>query len=149
MRFSDGYEPHGDTPFQLTPELSLGSYFEKLSSHSQRIEGDTALYLPPLHWVGLHNLKAGIDVDHIGFDEAVTRAPVNYLREDGTLLRRSEFPPIAPSYPPQCRSRRICRRPVDTARRPAHRTGPAFRLGRDSSQATGVAAFGSCLLARL
>ncbi|MFZ0746099.1 MAG: hypothetical protein WAM85_16935 [Terracidiphilus sp.] len=97
VRFSDGYEPHGDTPFQLTPELSLGSYFEKLSSHSQRIEGNTALYLPPLHWVGLHNLKAGIDVDHIGFDEAVTRAPVNYLREDGTLLRRSEFPPIAPS----------------------------------------------------
>jgi len=40
----------------------------------------------------MHNLKAGIDLDHIGFDEAITRAPVSYLREDGTVLRQSVFP---------------------------------------------------------
>jgi len=96
VRFSDGYEPHGDSPFQITPELFQGSYFENLSSRSQRVEGNAALYLPPRHWAGLHNLKAGIDLDHIGFDETVTRAPVNYLREDGTLLRQSVFPTTAP-----------------------------------------------------
>jgi hypothetical protein len=96
VRFRDGYEPHGDSPFQITPELFLGSYFENLTSRSQRIEGNAALYLPPRHWAGLHNLKAGIDLDHIGFDETVTRAPVGYLREDGTLLRRSDFPATAP-----------------------------------------------------
>jgi hypothetical protein len=96
VRFRDGYDPHGDSPFQITPELSLGSYFENLTSRSQRIEGNAALYLPPRHWVGLHNLKAGIDLDRIGFDETVTRAPVSYLREDGTLLRQSVFPATAP-----------------------------------------------------
>ncbi len=96
VHFRDGYEPHGDSPFQLTPELSLGSYFESLTSRSQRIEGNAALYLPPRHWAGLHNLKAGIDLDHIGFDEAYARAPVSYLREDGTLLRQSVFPTSAP-----------------------------------------------------
>jgi hypothetical protein len=96
VRFTDGYEPHGSSPFEITPETSLGSYFENLSSHSQRIEGNAAVYLPPLHGLGLHNLKAGVDLDHIGFDEAVFRAPINYLREDGTLLRQSVFPSTAP-----------------------------------------------------
>jgi hypothetical protein len=96
VRFSDGYEPHGDSSFKITPELSHGSYFENLTSRSQRIEANAALYLPPCHWAGLHNLKAGIDLDQIGFDETVARAPVSYLREDGTLLRQSTFPATAP-----------------------------------------------------
>ena len=33
---------------------------------------------------------------HIGFDEDISRSPVNYLREDGTLLRQSVFPAQAP-----------------------------------------------------
>src|SRR5208283_5732172 len=77
VRFRDGYEPHGNSPFEITPELSLGSYFENLVSQSLRVEGNTALYLPPRHLAGLHNLKAGIDMDHICFDENVTRAPVS------------------------------------------------------------------------
>jgi hypothetical protein len=96
MRFRDGYEPHGDSPYEITPELPIGSYFENLTGRSQRIEGTAALYLPPLHWAGRHDLKLGIDSDHIGFDENVTRAPVGYLREDGTLLRQSVFPQTAP-----------------------------------------------------
>jgi len=96
VRFTDGYEPHGSSSFEITPETSLGSYFENLTSHSQRIEGNAAVYVAPQHWLGLNNFKAGIDLDHIGFDEAVTRAPVNYLREDGTLLRQSIFPATAP-----------------------------------------------------
>lgn len=96
VRFIDGHEPHGDSPFEITPELFQGSYFENLTSRSRRIEGNAALYLAARHWAGLHNLKAGIDLDHIGFDETVVRAPVNYLREDGTRLRQSVFPTTAP-----------------------------------------------------
>ncbi len=96
VRFRDGYEPHGSSPFEITPELSLGSYFENVVSRSLRVEGNAALYLPPFHWAGLHNLKAGIDMDHIGFGENMTRAPVSYLRENGTVLRTSNFPATAP-----------------------------------------------------
>ena len=95
-RIRDGYEPHGDTPYQLTPETALGSYFENEVGHSQREELTAALYLPPLHAAGRHDLKAGIEIDHISSDETVSRAPVNYLREDGTLLRQSVFPAQAP-----------------------------------------------------
>src|SRR5271154_3382621 len=96
VRFRDGYEPHGDSPYEITPELSQGSYFENAISHSEREQGTATLYLPPRHWEGRHDLEAGIDLDHIGFDESVVRTPVSYLREDGTLLRRSTFPGQAP-----------------------------------------------------
>jgi hypothetical protein len=95
-RIRDGYEPHGDTPYQLTPETALGSFFENEVGHSQREELTAAFYLPPLHAAGRHDLKAGIEFDHISSDETVSRAPVNYLREDGTLLRQSVFPTQAP-----------------------------------------------------
>ncbi len=96
VRFRDGYEPHGNSPFELTPELSQGSYFENAASQSQRIEGNVALYLPSRQWKGRHDFKAGIDIDHIGLHSSLTRAPVSYLREDRTLLRRSTFPAFTP-----------------------------------------------------
>lgn len=96
MRIRDGYEPHGTTPFEITPELSQGSYFENLAGRSQRTEANATLYLPAIRWRGEHNLQAGVDIGRIGFNENVTRAPVNYLRENGTLLRQSMFAPVAP-----------------------------------------------------
>lgn len=96
MRFRDGHEPHGNTPYQITPELSQGSYFENETGRSQRTEGTATLYLPPRHWAGTHDLQAGIDLDRISYNEDVTRAPVSYLREDGTLTRQSIFVQVNP-----------------------------------------------------
>ncbi len=96
VRIRDGYEPHGNSPYQINPELPNGSYFENLVGTSQRAEGTAALYLPPLRWAGRHDFKLGLDLDHVGYDENVSRAPISYLREDGTLLRQSVFPSITP-----------------------------------------------------
>jgi hypothetical protein len=96
VRFHDGYEPHGDIPYQLTPETAKGSYFENLTGTSQRQEGNADLYLPQQHWAGSHDFRVGIDLDHIDFGETVARMPVNYLRENGTLLRQSVFPATPP-----------------------------------------------------
>ncbi len=92
VRIRDGYEPHGDTPYEITPELQQGSYFENQTGTSQRLEGTAALYLPPRQWMGRHDVQAGIDLDHIAYNQNQTMAPVSYLREDGTLLRQSVFP---------------------------------------------------------
>lgn len=96
VRFHDGYEPHGNTQFVLTPELSRGGYFENQAARSQREEGSAALYLPARHWAGQHDVKFGLDLDHVSDNENVARTPINYLREDGTLSRQSAFPAIAP-----------------------------------------------------
>lgn len=96
VHIRDGFEPHGNVPFKITPELYLGSLFENLTSHSQRIEGNAVLYVPSRHRAGQHDLKAGLDLNHVGYSERLALAPVNYLREDGTLLRRSTFLAIEP-----------------------------------------------------
>ncbi|MGH9590919.1 MAG: hypothetical protein ACRD25_11020 [Terracidiphilus sp.] len=96
IRFRDGHEPHGNTPYAITPELSQGSYFESLTGRSQRTEANAALYLPAIRWRGEHNVQAGIAIDRTGYNEDLTRNPVSYLGEDGTLLRRSTFSPVPP-----------------------------------------------------
>src|SRR5208283_827287 len=85
MRFRDGHEPHGSTPYEITPEMAEGSYFEDLTGRSQRLEGTVALYLPPHHWMGRHDLKTGLDLDHITYNQNQSRAPVNYWREGPAL----------------------------------------------------------------
>ena len=91
VRIRDGFEPHGNSPYQITPELAQGSYFESETGRSQRLEGNGTLYLPPRQWMGLHDLKAGIDLDHVGYEQKQLFAPVSYLREDGTLERQSSY----------------------------------------------------------
>jgi outer membrane receptor for ferrienterochelin and colicin len=96
VRFRDGYEPHGDAPFEVTPETYLGSFFEAATSTSRRVQENGTLYLPPITWMGMHDLRMGVDLDQINFSEEVSRTPIRYLREDGTLLRLSTFPQVAP-----------------------------------------------------
>ena len=96
VHFRDGYEPHGDTPFEVTPETYLGSFFENATTTSRRVQENGLLYLPPLTWLGKHDLRFGADLDQINFGERVTRSPIRYLREDGTLLRLSTFPEVDP-----------------------------------------------------
>ncbi|MGA7241899.1 MAG: hypothetical protein WBX19_01900 [Terracidiphilus sp.] len=96
QRIRDSYEPNGTVPYAITPEQPQGSFFESATDHSQRVEGNAVLYLPPQHWFGTHNFKAGVDLDHISFDETVSRRPVSYLREDRTLTRLSDFPSTSP-----------------------------------------------------
>ena len=96
MRYREGFEPHGNLPFDLTPELPAGSNFENNTTRSERKEGYADAFVPPRHLFGAHQLRAGVDFNQIEFTENVTRAPVNYLREDRTLARRSTFPAFVP-----------------------------------------------------
>jgi hypothetical protein len=96
VHFRDGYEPHGDSQYEITPEQTQGSYFENVTAHSGREQGKATLFLPSHYAAGRHDLQAGIELDHIEFGERLARSPVNYLREDGTLLRRSTFPVQSP-----------------------------------------------------
>ena len=97
VRIRDGSEPHGSEPYAFTPETTEGSYFESLTGRSQRLQGTAAMYLPTRHWFGDHDLQMGLDLDHIAYDQNQTRTDVSYLRENGTLERKSVFTP-APAF---------------------------------------------------
>jgi hypothetical protein len=96
LRYREGWEPHGSTPFNLTPELPNGSNFETLTTRSQRLEGYADVYLPSRNWNGSHQIRAGLDAEFLRFNQFESFAPINYLREDRTLLRQSTFPKFAP-----------------------------------------------------
>jgi hypothetical protein len=91
VSIGDGYEPQGSAPYKITPEQTEGGYFENLRGRSQRLEGTATLYLPARQWLGRHEVRAGLDLDHIAYDQRQTRAAVSYLGEDGTTLRESTF----------------------------------------------------------
>jgi hypothetical protein len=96
VRIRDGYEPHGSAPYEITPEMAEGSYFENLTGRSERLEGTAALYLPPRHWAGQHDVKMGLDLDHIVYNQDQTRTAVSYMRENGTPDRQSVFAAAPP-----------------------------------------------------
>lgn len=100
VRIRDGFEPYGNSPYEITPELTQGSYFENETGRSERLEGNGTLFLPPRTWMGRHDLQAGIDMDHVGYRQNQSMAPVSYLGEgtapdenNGALVRRSVFAP--------------------------------------------------------
>jgi len=97
MRYREGWEPHGDTPYVLNPEQATGSSFESQTTLAQRLEAYANAYLPPKHWLGSHQVTAGIDADHIGYNFDEELAPVNYVDEARVLVRRSTFPAFAPA----------------------------------------------------
>jgi hypothetical protein len=97
VRIREGYEPRGNAPYEITPETAEGSYFENLNGTSQRLEGTATLYLPPKRWEGRHDVKAGLDLDHVAYNQQQTLAPMSYLQENGTLARQSSFAP-APAF---------------------------------------------------
>lgn len=96
LRYREGFEPHGTLPYEVTPELPTGSNFETATARSQREQGYINLFFPAIQRFGSHELRAGINLDHLGSKETAAFAPINYLREDRTLLRRSVFPAFAP-----------------------------------------------------
>jgi hypothetical protein len=92
ISFDDALTPHGTRPYIITPEGVKGSYFETSDGSSRRIQEKVDLYVSPQQWAGRHVLKMGVDLDQIQYGQDSTRHPINYLREDGTLLRQSTFP---------------------------------------------------------
>jgi hypothetical protein len=92
ITFEDTFAPHGSGAYVVTPDRAQGSYFETSSGTSHRVQERVDLYVSPQKWAGRHVLKMGADVNQIHYGLDADRRPINYLRQDGTLLRQSTFP---------------------------------------------------------
>ncbi len=87
----------GARPTKSRRRSSEGSYFENLTGRSQRLEGTAALYLPPRHWAGQHDVKMGLDLDHIGYNQNQTRDSGELSARGQNLDRESMFA-AAPAF---------------------------------------------------
>lgn len=89
--FRDHATPLGSLPFVITPEAVRGNFFRTSAGRVRRLQGIANVYLPPQHLAGRHDLKFGLDLERLDDHQAVTRRPIDILREDGTLFSEISF----------------------------------------------------------
>jgi hypothetical protein len=83
--------PHGSTPYQIGVELTTGSFFKRSEILARRFQATTSVTLSPTEWRGSHEVKFGLNVDHIGYNRFLARKPIQILRSEGTLSREIDF----------------------------------------------------------
>jgi Carboxypeptidase regulatory-like domain len=90
-RFATTLNPQGNQPYVITPDTYNGNYFETTHEHIGREQWIANYFAHPLQGAGRHEIKAGIDLDHVSDWESFTRRPISILREDGTLSSSIQF----------------------------------------------------------
>jgi len=90
-RYHTDGTPQGSQPLFLTPEGSRGSFFKTSADRSGRAQLAANAIFPMFNWKGHHQIKAGVDVDHLNVDERSERRPTLIQREDQTLAREITF----------------------------------------------------------
>ncbi|HVP48999.1 MAG TPA: carboxypeptidase regulatory-like domain-containing protein [Bryobacteraceae bacterium] len=83
--------PQGDATFLILPSGHRGNYFEEDARHFNRQQWLSNAFLPPFHWAGTHQLKAGVDLQRSSFDRFVNRHEYEVLRNDLSVTRRVTF----------------------------------------------------------
>jgi hypothetical protein len=92
--FNDSAYPKGNEPYVLVPSYAQGSYFQTTHGNARRIQGISNIYFAPFRWHGKHEVKTGIDLDALTDTRWFFRNPITILRQDGTLVRRVDYPGI-------------------------------------------------------
>ena len=91
-RFHSAELPLGNATYILTPEGSSGNYFQRAEARSERLQLIGNVIAPSLRRWGTHEMKAGIDLDHVADVKSYNRHTISILRQDGTLSRTVDFP---------------------------------------------------------
>jgi hypothetical protein len=90
-RVNASLHPQGDETYRISTEGRSGNYFLTAQLGSQRLEWLGNLMLPAYHWHGTHYLRAGLDIERIGYDQLADRHPLEILRANGSLARLATF----------------------------------------------------------
>jgi len=72
--------PHGDSPYIQMTFGASGNYYLHENALARRAQGLANLYLPPRQWHGRHDLKLGIDLDHLNYSAEFLRQPISFLQ---------------------------------------------------------------------
>ncbi len=80
--------PHGTDLYVYSPSGRRGNYFVSGTQDAARDQAIANTYLPSLNWVGTHQLKAGIDVDHMDYGQNLNRTGFEWLDANNAPIRR-------------------------------------------------------------
>lgn len=83
--------PHGTDLYVYSPSGRAGNYFVAGTQGASRDQAIANAYLPTLQWLGAHQIKAGIDVDRVGYGQNLNRTGFEWLDVNNAPIRRVLF----------------------------------------------------------
>ena len=83
--------PQGHQLLGLTPYGKRGNFFLDATRKASRDQFIVNAFLPAFRAAGSHQLKSGIDLDHVGYWQNASRTGFENFNEAGVRLRRTMF----------------------------------------------------------
>ena len=97
VQYGLGLTPAGTLPYFISPETTGGNYYLFADTRARRWQGLVNLYLPPKKWHGQHEVKIGMDIDHLTYTADFRRTPISFLFEGQTLPSSGNCLMVTPS----------------------------------------------------
>ena len=90
-RFGDRVTPQGSDLYMLSPQGRSGNYFIHSNQTASRDEGMIDAYLPTFRLAGTHQVKAGVDADHLSYTGHFRRTGYELFGLSGQLISTTMF----------------------------------------------------------
>lgn len=90
-RFDADVFPNSTEPYQLLVETTEGGFFNRQNRDTDRLEWQEIYQASPRHFLGTHELKAGLDFSHSSYDGRQQFSPVSIVGTAGDTLEQIEF----------------------------------------------------------
>ncbi len=88
---ADIQSPMGDSLYVLMPQGRGGNYYVTSTQTATRNQFLVDGYLPAMHFLGRHQIKAGVDADHLGYTGDFSRTGYELIGLSGALLSKTTF----------------------------------------------------------
>lgn len=90
-RFDSNAHGQGFADMLVTPEGWGGNYFNRWSRRGREFQIIPSYQFSEKHWLGHHEIHAGVDVDHRSYTGTTFSSPLQILREDRSLAEQIDF----------------------------------------------------------
>ncbi|MBV8631881.1 MAG: TonB-dependent receptor [Silvibacterium sp.] len=80
-----------DDPYQMLVDTTEGGYFNRQKRNTWRLEGQENYQFAPRQFLGTHQLKAGLNLDHSSYDGQQALLPVELIGASGSPVERITF----------------------------------------------------------
>ncbi len=94
-RFNADLVPNSSAPYELLVETTEGGFFNHQNRDTTRTEGEEIFRSHPRHFLGSHELDAGVDFAHSAYDGRQRFLPVQIVGVAGYPLERIQFGPTS------------------------------------------------------
>jgi len=83
--------PNSTEPYQLLVETTAGGFYNRQNRDTERVEWQEIYQASPKHFLGTHQLKAGLDFSHSSYDGREQFSPVSIVGTAGHALEEIRF----------------------------------------------------------